>query len=81
MDDLGVIAPGFLHALTAVQGVSRQQPLSYAEIVTIALSVARPHVQAETLADLADEIAETYPAFADLLDQMSHHIRTALEGT
>jgi hypothetical protein len=48
------------------------------QTVAVALAVSRPHVQAELLADLADEFAEVAPAFAEMLDQISYDMRKAV---
>lgn len=48
------------------------------QIVTTAMAASRPHVQAELLADLADEFADLggpFLRFAVMLDQMSHDMR------
>lgn len=48
------------------------------QIVTTAMAASRPHVQAELLADLADEFADLggpFLRFGAMLDQMSHDMR------
>ncbi len=71
--------PGFCAAFEAVAEAGHRRPdLNPVEIITIAMAAARPHVQAELLADLADDVADIAPVFAEMLDRISHDIRKAI---
>jgi hypothetical protein len=87
--------PGFSDAvevLRRVGGVLLPADAAHALSGALILTVT-PHVKAETLADIADDLyaaADQSPhprvyrelrAFADALDTASHHIREALNRT
>jgi len=57
------------------------QPHHVGEMVAIVMAVTRPHVQAEMLADMSDNLAERgHGALAGLLDNVSGEIRKALHS-
>jgi hypothetical protein len=77
------LTPGFWPAASAVyallEGTLPGDDVD--RLVELALFVARPYVQAETLADLADDLtAAGFGGFGAMLDQISFEIRERLDG-
>lgn len=71
--------PGWTAALRAID--ADMQPgewQHYIRVTTIALSAAIPHIRAETMADLSDDLADHFPDVAEILDHASYEIREAL---
>lgn len=72
--------PGLVPAVDALRAaVDRSdRPLPLVAFAQVVMVASRPHVQAETLADLSDLLAEDQPELAAVLDTLSHKIREAL---
>jgi hypothetical protein len=63
------------------EGVELDSPAGMAHIIAIVMGVTRPYMQAEVLADVSDQLAgDGFPELAELLDQVSGHIRKAVLG-
>ncbi len=74
-----VQVPGWMPALNAFVAKFGGECLDETiEHVTLILAVATPHIRAEALADLADELADHFPDVAEILDHASHDMRRAL---
>jgi hypothetical protein len=74
-----VQVPGWTAALAAID--AENEPGEWQRFirpVTVALAAATPHIRAETLADLADELVDHFPDVAEILDHASHDIRKAI---
>lgn len=72
--------PGFLPALAAVRdagGVLLGEEAAR-HLTILALAVATPHMRAEIMADLADELHELMPEVSTFLDSVSAQLREAL---
>jgi hypothetical protein len=81
--------PGFREAVAAVATEwpwldDELHPRGVAHLVALVMGVTRPHVQAELLADMSDDLAllaggiDTADTF--ILDHTSHEIREHLNG-
>lgn len=79
--------PGFEPACVAFDRAYPEVPAQLyggdtEDVVALVMGITRPYVQAETLADLADELAEAgYPELGELLDLISFDIRGRLDGS
>jgi hypothetical protein len=72
--------PGFTPAMSAIRhlgGLLLPEDVAQ-RFAMVALAAAVPHMRAELLADLADELADDFPEVATVLDNASHQLRKAL---
>lgn len=72
--------PGFTAAMSAVRhlgGILLSEEAAQ-RFALVALAAATPHMRAELLADLADELGDDFPEVATVLDTASHQLRKAL---
>lgn len=71
--------PGWLPALNAfVEKFGGECLDETVQHVTVILAAAVPHIRAELLADLADDLVTHFPDVAEILDHASYEIREAL---
>jgi len=78
-----LLAPGFLPAASAVDALLEGSlpAADVVRLVELALFVARPYVQAELFADLADKLEEDgFSEVALILDHTSYCMRERLDG-